>query len=202
MGQFDSNCVFILVMCVNFDSLYLLMFKLYWCNLVEWKKIVVICEEVEKKVKLVIEQCQVWFELQGKCDIQVMMLVLLLEFKGDWVVVFIDVIVDMIIVVYGNKIEFFLVDGFDVQYFYNVVCNVEIVVWIFFSCKNVNGVFLLLFDEIGSEVCNLSFEWEFGKIVGCFDLMVEFMIECYCCVGISYVQNLLGGLFLQFFLVC
>jgi hypothetical protein len=198
MGQSDSNRVATLAMCANLDSLYLLMSKLYRRNPAEWKKTAASREEAEKKVKQAIEQRQAWPELQGKRDIQAMTLALSPEFKGDRVAAFIDATADMIIVAHGNKIEFFLVDGLDAQHLYNAARNVEIAAWILSSRKNAAGAPLLLSDEIGSEARNLSFEREFGKIVGRLDLMAEFMTERYRRAGISYVQNLLGGSFLQF----
>jgi hypothetical protein len=198
MGQSDSNRVATLAMRANLDSLYLLMSKLYRRNPAEWKKTAASREEAEKKVKQVIEQRQAWPELQGKRDIQAMTLALSPEFKGDRVAAFIDATADMIIVAHGNKIEFFLVDGLDAQHLYNAARNVEIAAWILSSRKNAAGAPLLLSDEIGSEARNLSFEREFGKIVGRLDLMAEFMTERYRRAGISYVQNLLGGSFLQF----
>lgn len=198
MGQSDSNRVASLAMRANLDSLYLLMSKLYRRNPAEWKKTAASREEAEKKVKQAIEQRQAWPELQGRRDIQAMTLALSPEFKGDRVAAFIDATADMIIVAHGNKIEFFLVDGLDAQHLYNAARNVEIAVWILSSRKNAAGAPLLLSDEIGSEARNLSFEREFGKIVGRLDLMAEFMTERYRRAGISYVQNLLGGSFLQF----
>lgn len=198
MGQSDSNRVATLAMRANLDSLYLLMSKLYRRNPAEWKKTAASREEAEKKVKQAIEQRQAWPELQGKRDIQAMTLALSPEFKGDRVAAFIDATADMIIVAHGNKIEFFLVDGLDAQHLYNAARNVEIAAWILSSRKNAAGAPLLLSDEIGSEARNLSFEREFGKIVGRLDLMAEFMTERYRRAGISYVQNLLGGSFLQF----
>jgi len=198
MGQSDSNRVATLAMRANLDSLYLLMSKLYRRNPAEWKKTAASREEAEKKVKQAIEQRQAWPELQGKRDIQAMTLALSPEFKGDRVAAFIDATADMIIVAHGNKIEFFLVDGLDAQHLYNAARNVEIAAWILSSRRNANGAPLLLSDEIGSDARNLSFEREFGKIVGRLDLMAEFMTERYRRAGISYVQNLLGGSFLQF----
>lgn len=198
MGQSDSNRVATLAMRANLDSLYLLMSKLYRRNPAEWKKTAGSRDEAEKKVKLAIEQRQAWPELQGKRDIQAMTLALSPEFKGDRVAAFIDATADMIIVAHGNKIEFFLVDGLDAQHLYNAARNVEIAAWILSSRRNATGAPLLLSDEIGSEARTLSFEREFGKIVGRLDLMAEFMTERYRRAGISYVQNLLGGSFLQF----
>lgn len=198
MGQSDTNRVATLAMRANLDSLYLLMSKLYRRNPAEWKKTAATREEAEKKVRQAIEERQAWPELQGKRDIQAMTLALSPEFKGDRVAAFIDATADMIIVAHGNKIEFFLVDGLDAQPLYNAARNVEIAAWILASRRTAAGAPLLLSDEIGEQARNLSFEREFGKIVGRLDLMAEFMTERYRRAGISYVQNLLGGSFLQF----
>ncbi|MBG7619980.1 hypothetical protein I5R65_10940 [Herbaspirillum sp. AP02] len=198
MGQSDSNRVATLAMRANLESLYLLMSKLYRRNPAEWKKTATTREEAEKKVRDAIEQRQPWPELQGKRDIAAMTLALSPDFKGDRVAAFIDATADMIIVAHGNKIEFFLVDGLDAQHLYNAARNVEIAAWVLASRRNAAGAPLLLSDEIGGDVRNLSFEREFGKIVGRLDLMAEFSTERYRRAGISYVQNLLGGSFLQF----
>ena len=198
MGQSDSNRVATLAMRANLDSLYLLMSKLYRRNPAEWKKTASTREEAEKKVRDAVEQRQPWPELQGKRDIAAMTLALSPDFKGDRVAAFIDATADMIIVAHGNKIEFFLVDGLDAQHLYNAARNVEIAAWVLASRRSAAGAPLLLSDEIGGEVRNLSFEREFGKIVGRLDLMAEFSTERYRRAGISYVQNLLGGSFLQF----
>ncbi|HZG19404.1 MAG TPA: hypothetical protein VE092_05240 [Herbaspirillum sp.] len=198
MGQSDSNRVATLAMRANLDSLYLLMSKLYRRNPAEWKKTATTREEAEKKVRDAIEQRQPWPELQGKRDIVAMTLALAPDFKGDRVAAFIDATADMIIVAHGNKIEFFLVDGLDAQHLYNAARNVEIAAWVLASRRNAAGAPLLLSDEMGGDVRNLSFEREFGKIVGRLDLMAEFSTERYRRAGISYVQNLLGGSFLQF----
>jgi hypothetical protein len=198
MGQSDTNRVATLAMRANLDSLYLLMSKLYRRNPAEWKKTAATREEAEKKVRQAIEERQAWPELQGKRDIQAMTLALSPEFKGDRVAAFIDATADMIIVAHGNKIEFFLVDGLDAQHLYNAARNVELAAGLLARRRTTAGAPLLLSDEIGEQARNLSFEREFGKIVGRLDLMAEFMTERYRRAGISYVQNLLGGSFLQF----
>ena len=45
---------------------------------------------------------------------------------------------------------------------------------------------------------NLSFEREFGKVIGRLDLLAEVATEKYRRAVISYVQNFVGGTFLQF----
>lgn len=198
MGQSDTNRISTLAMRANLDGLYLLMDKLYRRNPVEWRKTAASREEALGKVKEAVEKRQAWPELQGKRDIAAMALALSPDFKGDRVAAFIYATADMIIVAHGNKIEFFLIDGLDAQHLYNAARNVEIGAWILASRRNPAGGPLLLSDEINADMRNLSFEREFGKIVGRLDLMAEFITEKYRRAGISYVQNLLGGSFLQF----
>ena len=66
------------------------------------------------------------------------------------------------------------------------------------SRKNAQGLPLLLSDEINERERNLSFEREFGKVIGRLDLLASLLTEKYRRAVITYVQNLLGGTFLQF----
>ncbi|MBB5393499.1 MULTISPECIES: hypothetical protein [unclassified Herbaspirillum] len=198
MGQSDTNRMSTLAMRANLDGLYLLMDKLYRRNPGEWKKTAASREEALAKVREAVEKRQPWPELQGKRDIAAMALALSTDFKGDRVAAFIYATADMLIVAHGNKIEFFLIDGLDAQHLYNAARNVEIGAWILASRRNAAGGPLLLSDEISADMRNLSFEREFGKIVGRLDLLATFITEKYRRAGISYVQNLLGGSFLQF----
>lgn len=198
LAQSDTNRVATLAMRENLDALYLLMDKLYRRNPAEWKKSAASREEALRKTRQAIEQRQSWPDLAGKRDIGAMAAALAPAFTGDRVAAFIYATADMIIVAHGNKTEFFLIDGLDAQHLYNAARNVEIAAWILATRRTSAGVPLLLSDEISSDVRNLSFEREFGKIVGRLDLMAQFMTEKYRRAGISYVQNLLGGSFLQF----
>ncbi|WP_034300158.1 hypothetical protein [Herbaspirillum sp. RV1423] len=198
LGQSDTNRVATLAMRANLDSLYLLMDKLYRRNPAEWKKSGASREEVVKRVRVAVEQRQTWSDLQGKRDITAMSLALSPDFKADRVAAFIYATADMIVAAHGGKIEFFLIDGLDAQYLYNAARNIEIAVWMLTNRRNAAGQPLLLSDEIGATERNLSFEREFGKIIGRLDLLAEFITEKYRRAGISYVQNLLGGSFLQF----
>ncbi len=66
------------------------------------------------------------------------------------------------------------------------------------SGRGPDGRPLLLADEIGPDVRNVSFEREFGKIIARLDLLAGVVAEKYRRAAISYVQNLVGGTFLQF----
>jgi len=141
---------------------------------------------------------QPWPGLQGQRDIKALSLALAPDFGGDRVAALIYSSADMIIAAHDGKTEFFLIDGLDAQHIYNAARNIEVAVWLLGSRRNSNGKVLLLADDISESGRNLSFEREFGKVVGRLDLLAEFLTEKYRRAGITYVQNLIGGSFLQF----
>ena len=198
IAQSDTNRIATIAMRDNLDSLYLLMDKLYRRNPAEWKKTAASREDAVKRVRTAIEQRQAWPELQGQRDIKALSLALTSDFSGDRVAAFIYATSDMIITAHDGKTEFFLIDGLHAQHLYNAARNIEIAVWLMGSRRDATGKVLLLSDDISESGRNLSFEREFGKIVGRLDLMAEFVTEKYRRVGISYVQNLFGGALLQF----
>jgi hypothetical protein len=198
MGQSDTNRIATIAMRDNLESLYLLMDKLYRRNPAEWRKTGVSREESIKRVREAVEQRQPWPGLQGQRDIKALSLALTPDFGGDRVAALIYSSADMIIAAHDGKTEFFLIDGLDAQHIYNAARNIEIAVWLLGSRRNSSGKVLLLADDISENGRNLSFEREFGKVVGRLDLMAEFLTEKYRRAGITYVQNLIGGSFLQF----
>ena len=198
LGQSDVNRVATLAMRDNLDSLYRLLDKLYRRNPAEWKRTATSREAAVKRVRLAIETRQPWPELQGKHDILALSLALDQGFQGDRVAAFIYATADMIVTAHGGKTSFYLIDGLNAQYLYNAARNLEIASWILGSRRNATGQLLLLSNDISESEHNLSFEREFGKIIGRIDLLAVVVTEKYRRAGISYVQNLLGGTFLQF----
>ena len=198
MAQSDTNRIATIAMRQNLDSLYLLMDKLYRRNPAEWKKTAASREDAVKRVRNAIEERQPWPGLQGQRDIKALSLALTPDFSGDRVAAFIYASSDMIITANNGKTEFFLVDSLDAQYLYNAARNIEIAVWLMGSRRDGTGKVLLLSNDMSESGRNLSFEREFGKIVGRLDLLAEFVTEKYRRVGINYVQSLFGGSLLQF----
>jgi hypothetical protein len=198
MAQSDANRIATIGMQANLDSLYTLMDKLYRRNPAECKKTGADRDDCIKKVKEAVLSRKDWPGLQGQRDIKALSLALKPEFEGDRVAAFIYATADMIIAAHGGKTEFFLVDSLDAQYLYNAARNVEIASWLLSSRRNAAGHVLLLSDEMGDAGRNLSFEREFGKIMGRLDLLANFVTEKYRRAGIGYVQGLLGAPLLQF----
>ncbi len=196
--QSDSNRMATLGMRDNLASLMLLADKLYRRNPTQWRKAHASREDALRQLRAAIESDAAWPDLLGARDIAALSLALGPDFKGDRVAAFIYASADMVITAHGNKTVFYLVDTLDAQYVYNAARNIEIAVWLLASRKNAQGLPLLLADEVNDRERNLSFEREFGKIVGRLDLLSNFLTEKYRRVLITYVQNLLGGTFLQF----
>jgi len=198
LAQSDSNRMATLGMRANMASLMLLADKLYRRNPAEWRKASPTREAALAKLKLAIDSSTAWPDLQGKRDIAAMSLVLGPDFNGDRVAAFIYASADMLITAHGNKTTFYLTDALDAQYVYNAARNIEIAVWLLATRKNAQGLPLLLSDEINESQRNLSFEREFGKVIGRLDLLANLLTEKYRRAVITYVQNLLGGTFIQF----
>lgn len=202
LAQSDVNRMATLGMQGNLASLLMLADKLYRRNPAEWRKasanLNASREAALAKLKTAIDNSTPWPDLQGKRDIAALSLALGPNFKGDRVAAFIAATADMLVIAHGNKISFYLTDPLDAQYIYNAARNLEIAVWLLASRKNAQGLPLLLSDEINERERNLSFEREFGKIIGRLDMLSAVLTEKYRRAVITYVQNLLGGAFLQF----
>lgn len=199
IAQSDVNRMATLGMKDNLDSLYRLLDKLYRRNPAEWRKTSPASREAAiAQVRKAIEARTPWPELQGKRDIAALSLAMSPDFRGDRVAAFVYASADMLITAHNNKTEFYLTDSLDAQYIYNAARNIEIAAWLLSSRRGANGQPLLLADEINERERNLSFEREFGKLVGRLDLLAEVMTEKYRRAIITYAQNLLGGAFLQF----
>ncbi len=199
LAQSDMNRMATLAMRDNLASLYLLADKLYRRNPAEWRKTGAASrEQAMEQVRAAIEQRQPWAPLQGRRDITAMAFALAPEFAGDRVAAFIVATADMLITAHGGKTEFFLLDSLDAQHLYNAARNVESAVWLLSQRRSAAGQPLLWADEIGPQGRNLSFEREFGKIIGRLDLMAAMVTEKYRRAAISYVQGIVGGTFLQF----
>ena len=198
LAQSDVNRMATLGMRDNLASLMLLADKLYRRNPAEWRKAHPNREAALAKLKNAIDSTTGWPDLQGKRDTAALSLALGPDFKSDRVAAFIAASADMLVTAHGNKTSFYLTDPLDAQYIYNAARNIEIAVWLLASRKNSQGQPLLLSDEINERERNLSFEREFGKIIGRLDLLSAVLTEKYRRAVITYVQNLLGGTFLQF----
>jgi len=178
----------------NIQSLRSLMIKLYKRNPAELKKST--SEDAEKMVNWVFNGNHNWnFEainnIQGNDAIY---LTFNEDYKGDRVLPFIVGMYTMLIKAHGGKKEFYLFDSIDPQLLYNASRNVEIAAWKLSNTKDASGRLFLVANEINEKENNLSFEREFGKIIGRTDF-IAFTLSEKMERGITRViQNLATGI--------
>ena len=178
----------------NIQSLRSLMIKLYKRNPVELKKST--SEDAEKMVNWVFNGNHNWnFEainnVQGN---EAIYLTFNENFKGDRVLPFIVGIYTMLLKAHGGKKEFYLFDSIDPQLLYNASRNVEIAAWKLSNTKDASGRLFLVANEINAKENNLSFEREFGKIIGRTDFIAFTLSEKMERSITRIIQNLATGI--------
>ncbi len=178
----------------NIQSLRSLMIKLYKRNPVELKKST--SEDAEKMVNWVFNGNHNWnFEainnVQGN---EAIYLTFNEDFKGDRVLPFIVGIYTMLLKAHGGKKEFYLFDSIDPQLLYNASRNVEIAAWKLSNTKDASGRLFLVANEINAKENNLSFEREFGKIIGRTDFIAFTLSEKMERSITRIIQNLATGI--------
>lgn len=178
----------------NIQSLRTLMIKLYKRNPSELKKST--SDDAEKMVNWVFNgnhnfNFEAINNLQGTDAIY---LAFNEEYKGDRVLPFIVGIYTMLIKAHGGKKEFYLFDSVDPQLLYNASRNIETAVWKLSNAKDVSGKPFLLANELTEKENNLSFEREFGKIIGRTDFLAFTLSEKMERSITRVIQNLATGL--------
>lgn len=99
------------------------------------------------------------------------------EYAGDRVEALMYGLLTMVDAAYEHKDEFFILDSLNEQKLYNCARNMEIAVWKLAAARDASGESLLLSNEIGSLHRNLSFEREFGRIIGLLDFMSKVVAD-------------------------
>jgi hypothetical protein len=77
----------------------------------------------------------------------------------------------MVDAAFENKREFFVLDDLNAQKLYNCARNVEIAVWKLSTAQSAAGLPILISNELDPAHRNLSFEREFGRIIGNLDVL-------------------------------
>lgn len=162
-----------------FVSLRLLTEKLYKRNPREWRRVGQ--PSAEAAVARIFEQNHRWqlAELDNKRDLDALRLAFRPEFQGDRVAACMIGLASMVQTAFSNRTESYAFDAIDAQVLYNAARNVEIAVWKLENSYDAAGRSLLLTNEGGGAdgPRNLSFEREFGKIIGQLDVLSKVMAD-------------------------
>lgn len=197
LAQTDFNRTVTLAMRDNLDTIARLREKLYKRNPIQWQRggypsleAAIFASQHD------IEEAQPPADVAGLKDIEILSRSLDPAFTGDRVGAFIYGLSDMILAAHNNKSRFYIADQLNAQHIFNAARNVEIAAWLLNTRKNEWGEPLLLANEMSDTGVNLSFEREFGQIIGRLDLIANLLDENLRRVGIGYVQGLLFFSFL------
>jgi hypothetical protein len=179
-----------------FASLKLLAEKLYRRNPREWRKGGQ--PSLEAAVARIFEANHGWAfkELENRRGTDAIHLAFREDFAGDRVLAFIAGLGGMVQTAFNDKTELFLIDDLDPQALFNAARNVEIAVWKLSSAAMPNGEPYLLSNEGAGPVKNLSFEREFGKIIGSLDLLSKIIADKTNRIVAKVFQNLASAIFL------
>ena len=163
----------------NTQSLRVLMTKLYKRNPQQLAKST--ADPADKMVDWVFDgelQHQFKFkEIDNKQGTDAIFLAFDANYQGDRVLPFIVGLHTMLLKAHGNKKDFYLTDSLDAQNIYNAARNIEIAAWKLSTSRDANGNLYLLTNEINTTDRNLSFEREFGKMIGRTDLYAISLAE-------------------------
>lgn len=182
----------------NTESLRTLMLKLYKRNPNELKKST--SDPADKMATWVFEggaQHQYKFsEIHNLQTTDAIFLTFKPEYSGDRVLSFIVGLHTMLLKAHNDKTDFYLTDSIDPQRVYNVARNIEIAAWKLSNARKQDGTLYLLTNEINDTEKNLTFEREFGKIIGRTDLYAISLAEKSQRFISRVMQNLATAVFL------
>ncbi|MDR3428358.1 hypothetical protein [Silvimonas sp.] len=200
LAQSGPNRAANLAMRDNLDSLALLLQKLYKRNPAEWKKTG--APDLQTAQGNVIDAIRNGTPLPGLPvnvrSVAALPLAFDPAFTGDRAGTLIYGLGTMLVEVYGGHLQLYLINGLDAQQLANAAHNIEVAAWMLANRKDAQGRVLLLSNEIGPDVRNLSFEREFGRMLSRLELLAEMNNEKYRRSAIDYAQSMIAGPFLQF----
>jgi len=159
-----------------FDSLRRLALKLYLRNPGEWRKRGL--ASAEAAVSELFDRDHRWRleALNYRRGAEAVQIALNPDYPGDRVRAFMVGLAGMVQQATGDRASFYLFDDLDAQRLYNAARNFEVAAWKLANARNAQGELLLLSNEAG-PVPNLSFEREFGRMIGLLDVLAEILAE-------------------------
>jgi hypothetical protein len=135
-------------------------------------------------------------ELKGARDIQAIHLAFRDDYQGDRVLAFVAGVASMIQTAFNDKTEFYVVDALDPQRLYNAARNVEVAVWMLSTKRSPGGELYLRSNEATGDAVNLSYEREFGKIIGNLDVLSKVIADKENRTIVKVVQSVATAVFL------
>lgn len=158
------------------DGLMLIADKLYKRNPKEWKKAGQPSREAALE-RLRTRNAHRWPELNGLREGQAASLAFNEAYTGDRVAALMFGLLTMVDAAYEHKEEFYILDSLNEMKLYNSARNMDVAVWKLGHDRNASGELFLLSNELDPANRNLSFEREFGRVMGLLDFMSKVVAD-------------------------
>jgi hypothetical protein len=157
-------------------GLLLIADKLYKRNPKEWKNGGAASREAAVD-RLRNRTSRDWPEFGGRRERQVAIFAFAPGYEGDRVAALMFGLLTMVDAAYEHKSDFYILDSLNEVKLYNCARNMEVAIWKLNGDRNAAGQLFLLSNELDPANRNLSFEREFGRIIGLLDFMAAIVAD-------------------------
>jgi hypothetical protein len=178
-----------------FASLKVVAEKLYRRNPREWRKAGLASQE--EAVARLFDPQTAWrlSAFEGRHGVDAILAAFREDYLGDRVAAFIGGLGGMLHAAFEEKTEFYMFDDVDPQKLHNSARNIEIAAWKLSNARAANGGLLLLSNEMQPSQ-NLTFEREFGKMIGNLDLLSKIVADKTNRTVVKAIQSMATAVFL------
>ncbi len=158
------------------DGLLLIADKLYRRNPKEWKKSGALSREAAVD-RLRQRQHRNWPEFAGLREGAVAAQAFAEGYGGDRVTALMFGLLGMVDAAFEHKDEFYILDSLNEMKLYNSARNMDVAVWKLGHDRSAAGELFLLSNELDPANRNLSYEREFGRVMGLLDFMAKIVAD-------------------------
>ncbi len=158
------------------DGLLLIADKLYKRNPKEWKKAGQPSREAAVE-RLRNRHFQRWPEMNGLREGPAAALAFNDAYAGDRVAALVFGLLTMVDAAFEHKQEFYVLDSLNEVKLFNSARNMEVAIWKLGHDRNAAGELFLLSNELDPANRNLSYEREFGRVMGLLDFMAKIVAD-------------------------
>ena len=135
-------------------------------------------------------------ELEGRREGAAALFAFHPDYQGDRVLGVMAGLLGMVTAAFEGKDDFYVLDDLNEQKLYNCARNVEIAIWKMSSTRSPTGEPLLLSNELDPNNPNLSFEREFGRVIGLLDLLSKVVADKHGRTITRFTQSIATAVFL------
>ena len=158
------------------DGLLRVADKLYKRNPQEWKKSGAASREAAL-IRLRDRHYESWPALQGQRERHAAALAFSESFAGDRVAALVFGLLTMVDAAFEGKDDFYFLDSLSEQKLFNAARNMDVAVWKLSNDRTASGSLFLISNELDPLQRNLSFEREFGRLMGLLDFMAVIIAD-------------------------